>query len=474
MKLPHIPLPFGKKAKKTTGATPEVDSSSDDTPSIASENIELKRKASQDVSREAEGVITIGKVKYAVNLSRVLDDERGIADQVESLPAVHGVDKWDLYMRPSGGRLTFGSSNLGHKRGMMPLAEALDTKTLGADWAVGVRIGGQYWWVCTSVNGGIVEDSLVSDTSQARDILISSLTDGMRIYASTMLQAPGAIPAEIWDLLGSSKPSGLQKIGFLRNHGMRLGIIGITGLTLFGAWSFYSAHMEAMRLEEIRLAEARKKFVVVDESTYPWYSGYRMSDFLTDCAGAFSAMPLSIMDWDMQPMSCTYDGKSQIGITIGYMRKPSGRIADLRLALATHKGNVSLDDDGMTAHYTESWDANKDQSYFTNKPWDDSVIHQVLLERFQNIGVNIGLERPVMPNLNPRTMTEPAFFSHKANLVVNGYPSEYLSALSDIPAIVPQTLIWNPAIDQWGINFDVYHPPILPNPGGGATSRRGN
>lgn len=461
MKFPKISLPRIGKGKGSPGRP---------------EGQELKRKQIATVSKEAEGVIKIGKTSYAVSLARTLNREGiTIKNQSLDLPKVVGVDSYDLYMQPSGGRITFGSSALGHKKGHTPLAESLDSQILGETWVVAFRVDKRYWWVCSSLNGTINDDTLVKDEARAKDMVQTNLRNiqDIKIFASPDLGIYNAQDAEIWDLI-YGKPAPLRKIGFLKNNASRITVVLVTTTVVGGMLIFYQHRMEALRQQEIAMQEAAARRVTILMEDYPWYSGYRVADFLKNCAGAFDKAHMMVIGWQPRPLSCTYDPKTKkISVNAGYDREPLGRIGDLRAAYQGAPGNVSLDPAGSSAMYSEIWDASLTPEYFKVSPWDSAIIHSTILERFQNLDLAISLTSPEMPNVNPATIDSPVFFNHSAGIVTTGIPFEEVGALGDVPAMVPKDLVWNPAIDQWGLTFDIYHPPILPANAAGAIPQAG-
>lgn len=450
MKFPKLRIPLGGKGRKDSANT-----GSD----------ELKRKDPLTVTKESDGVIKIGKTNYAVSLSRTLNREgMSIKDQSLDMPKVVGATAFDLYMRPSAGRITFGASSLGHKKGHIPLAESLDTNILGDNWIVAFRVDKRYWWFSTSVNGTIGDDILVKEEIEIRDLVYSGVNNlpTAKIYASPALNFPGSEQAEIWDLI-NRKPAALRKIGFIRNNRSRIIVLLVTSVSVFGMWTFYQSRLEAMRQQEIAMQEAAARRVTVMKEDFPWFSGYRMDDFVMNCVGAFDKAHMRVIGWEAKPLTCSFDRQSKkIFINAGYDRTEYGRIADLRSAYEGTIGDLVLNNDGQGAVYTQTFDVPLTPGYFEHDPWASPTIHETLMERFQNLNVEVSLTRPEIPNVNIATIDKPVFFNHSVGIVTTGIPFEEVGLVGDVPAIVPGSIVWNPTTDQWGVTFEVYHPPILP------------
>lgn len=421
------------------------------------------RKPAQEIIRESEGLVKIGKRLYAVELSRTLNkDTESLEEQASKLPKAHGVKNFDLFMRPSGGRLTFGSTDIGHKKGSVPLAESLDKSVLGEEWAVAFKIDSRYWWFASSSNGSIVDDTLVKSEDDLRSMISLAMTPDGKTFASPSIGLTGTVDAEIWDLL-ASPAAPLRRLSFLKNHLGRILMGTVTVIAIFSVWTLYQNRMESIRAQERALAEAERNRITIAPEDYPWHSGYRLDDFVENCAGAFSEAAYTVPGWESDPLTCTFNRDARtISINAGYRRSEGGRIADLRDAYAASRGSLSLNPDGNTAVYTATWSPTLDASYFGAAPWEGEMIHRVMLERFQNIGVPITLNAPGNVNVNARTIDRPAFFNHSVSVVTTGTPMEEVGLVMDVPAVVPLNIVWNPANNQWGMNFEINHPPILP------------
>lgn len=414
-----------------------------------------------DVLNNASGVLQIGKKRYAVDLFRTRMPETSIKDEAALIKPIGLAETWTLYAGIPNNKVAFGSSGIGHKKGQIPLAESIRKDLLGDNWIVVIPLDGDKFWIGRMEDGDVTGDEVFTDKNLAEEEIFGEyVTPDRPIVAPPEWGITGSTNARLSDLIGRKTPA-LRKFGFIRNNLPRiiffLIVLGVAG----GTYSHFKAQKERMLSEQRDLEERRKKRVVVQDSDYPWFQKVRPEEFLIACAEMFNESLRTVPGWTGQPIVCQYANGKAVA-TLSYTRQVNGRIGWMREAYEGSEGVVSLDASGNNVSYSVSHDLVASEEGFRDiKPWSSNNVQRVLMERFQNSGLS--------PNIstNASKTPEPArdratFNSHSLLISTGGLPIDVARLMADIPAVVPQSLIWDEKSNQWTLDVSVYHEAILP------------
>lgn len=414
-----------------------------------------------DVLNDDHGVIQIGKKKYAVDLFRTRMPETSIKEEAKLIKPIGRAETWNLYAPIPNNRLAYGSAGIGHKKGQIPLGESLRTDLLGPDWIVAVRLDGNKHWIGRMDAGEVTGDEVFTDPELAQNELFGDRATPERpIIAPADWGIPGSTQARLSDIVGQ-KTAPLRKFGFIANNLARILFLSVV-LAVAGGAYYYFKVLSDQREAEIRdMEERRKKRVVVADADYPWYEAVRPEKFLEACARLFNESLRIVPGWTGQPPVCQY-ASGKVVATLGYLREDDGRISWMRAAYDGAEGSVSLDEAGNGASYTVSEDLVAPQEEFRGiKPWSNQNVQRVLVERFQNVGLQpkIATKASKTPEA---AQDRPIFNSHSFSIGTSTFPMDIARLMSDIPATVPQSLVWDQNANQWTLDLIVYHEPILP------------
>lgn len=417
----------------------------------------------QEVVVEGAGVVAIGKKKYAVNLYRQQSDDSPKI-LAKNTPSVGDAEKWNLYAKAPGNNIILGSTDLGHRKGQLPLGESIRNDLLGPNWTVIALLSDSKVIILKMERGIIVSDEVFNNIDLAREeVMHDRAAPDHPIIAPAGWNIAGATQADLSDLVGQKTPA-LQKVGFLANNLPRiLFFLLMAGVVAFGYY-YFKVLGDRAAAEEREMAERRAKRIVVNDNQYPWYETARPEEFLITCANLINDSLRVVPGWVIQPAVCQYTDK-KVAATFVYLREDDGRIAWLRKVYEGSPGNVSLDVVGNNGTYLVSKELKSSKELFKEtKPWTDENIQRVLVERFQNVGLHpkITSKKTKAPESAQTTQEIPIFNSHTLNLTVGAFPMDIVKMMSDIPATVPKSLIWDPSTNQWTLEVNVYHPAILP------------
>lgn len=418
----------------------------------------------KDVYLESDSVLKIGKKVFAIELERRGINDNGLKTTAAQISEVNNNRPYNLYAPADSGMLVFGSTDMGHKKGQAPLAESIRKDLLGDEWVIALELTPERFWVCERSNGQIQMDEVFRNADDAmsalRQIGAMRASHDRPVVAPKTWGVEGATEARIESLI-STKVKTLRKFSFWGNHGSRVILIGI--VLLFGAgFYFYTQSQEAKRIEQEReLAERREKRILVNDSDFPWFEKIETAQFLAECRVMFEASFKQIAGWSAQPPVCQYaDGN--ISVTQLYSREDAGRIGWLREAYAQSSGALSLDEIGNLATYVTSREVRpQDDSFDRNSPWAPENVGRVLRERFQNLGLAPTIT-PTISRAPNAKIEKPIFNNHKFEISTGFYPEEIAGLISDVPATVPNTLVWNHNSGTFDLSVTVYHPAILP------------
>lgn len=414
-----------------------------------------------DVLNDDYGVLQVGKKKYAVDLFRTRMPEISIKEEARLIKPIGRAETWNLYAHLPNNRVAYGSAGIGHKKGHIPLAESIRTDLLGPDWIVVIPLDGEKHWIGRMDGGEVTGDEVFTDSKLAKEEIFGDRASRERpIIAPISWGIPGSTEARLSDIIGQKTPP-LRKFGFISNNLPRILLLAVVLAVAGGAYYYFKVLSDKRIAQEREMEERRKKRVVVEDVDYPWYAAVRPEEFLEACARLFNDSIRTVPGWTGQPPVCQY-ASGKVVASLGYLREDDGRIGWMRAAYEDAQGGVSLDTTGNSATYTVSEDLVASSEDFKGiKPWTNENIQRVLVERFQNVGLQPKISTKA--SKTPQTAQDrPIFNSHSFSIGTGAFPMDIARLMSDIPAAVPQSLVWDQKANQWTLELIVYHEPILP------------
>ncbi|PZO73985.1 MAG: hypothetical protein DI629_19000 [Mesorhizobium amorphae] len=415
------------------------------------------------------GVIQVGKRSYAVNMEWRPRNTNSAQARAATIPLTRGVEAWDLFVdNPASSDSGFGSTSLGHEKGMAPLSLAIDREIVGPSWLLWARIGSgekaRHWICAMDAQGRVVQDLMVpSADAAASSFRNEALThDFARLIVPPGVEYQGAENAELGALLQAKPKAALAYMTFLKNHGKKLIYAALLISVASGAYYYKSMRdAEQARIEAEMLERQRERSRVIP-SDYPWFDGIRLGGFVSACVDGFEKVSVFAAGWDAQPFVCSLD-RTKMTVGTVYSRTPAGRIGWLERAVARNDGAtaVSLDLSGNMAETFRKATLSGDEDYFSHAPWEKGVAPHVLRRRFQNLGLELRIDAEVE---TPKGEVQRPVFNRHVLTIESPAPltSDILALLDDVPALVPDSLTWLRADNVWTLSVSVYEPPVLP------------
>ncbi len=368
--------------------------------------------------------------------------------------------EFDLAASFGAKQLGFGMKSEGLGAGMLAGASLFDADSLGGTWLATFPLDtGRLWWIVAMRDAKIYEDRVLFDAAEARATLVKSL------------DAPGwgkiIAPSE-WNI-EKSEQLGLSKIISFR-HASRLRLVdrrfqtgttmllaAIVAVALAYAWLQLSRYLAEERLRKEAFERARKS----TSSELPWNSVPKIADFVFACMQEMDSVAVIPPGWTLQPLTCRWSGE-EAWLDAGWRRK-SGRIPYLREMVENRTGlRVGLSGNGESASLSMPIDAPVETA--NADPWPARRIETVLRERFQTLGLDLKMTaRVVPPSISGSGDGSMRVHNrHDIGIATSVAINEYARLLSDVPALVPESLVFRPQTRVWLLNARAYHAELRP------------
>lgn len=401
-----------------------------------------------------EGASVKAQAAAAVNPEPLVAGDRSARGNYNSYVALEGT-----------GFLGLGSSSLGHKRGMVSLVTALPQALAGERWigAFPMDKRGDLWWLGSMRNGQVFEDRIISGKSRAEDALRENLgaPDWTAIFAPEEWHVRGAEDKKIWELADLGAAGKLRDLNPVRTI-LPYAIAGTVAVAIGGAslaWMESKKAEELARLEELRRqAEAR---ITVGPADYPYHEMVRLAEFVPACEKAITDVILLVPGWEMQPAACTIAAGGKGQVTAGWTRS-GGRLSWLISASPRDWPDFEVDETGDEVSISLPFEAPIDPASSADQPWPSGVVQGRMRDRFQTLGIEMGLR--ASPDNQEVAVAVPVFNSHELMIGSVAGLGNYVDILSDVPALMPQTMIYNTGTGQWDMVVKIFHPVLLPEP----------
>jgi len=419
-----------------------------------------------DIQYDGIGNLLVGRKRYAVGLEwepiRPGETIKSQADRVQ-----RSGYRRTLHARV-GGQAGFASTDRQHRRGTMALISAARSGLLGPRWIGAFRVNeaDRFWWVSATRDGEVYEDAILADEASARTLLMDALDapDWTRIIAPTDWQVSGAVEARIEQVFDLKSGAFLRPVDGRREMIQRAVILSLIGAVSGGMYLYWAdmQRQEAELAEEMR--RARDVMVRVDPRSYPWATAVQIIPFVETCRLEIERSLFVVTGWSNEPIVCIADG-SQGQVTTNWSRS-GGRISWLRAATADLPEKVVLLEGGVKARLERLVSLPDTDSLDVSTPWTEAEVADIIQTRFQSLGLPINLRSRVrsLTTTQRQGLRSPVYNRHDLSLETSVAISEYARLLSDIPALVPEALIYSVEGGTWTLTAKIHHPPILPLP----------
>lgn len=420
----------------------------------------------------APGVIMLGRSRYAVGLLWQLRDEvRSLSEQVRQAGA--GGDDLSLFSPHSGRRqIGLATPRRGARRGMRVGATNLDVASAGQPWLAVFRLdsrlpgSGTAWWIVAERGALIYEDRILFDEGEARAAFAEAAEapGWQRILCPPSWSIPGADPSDI-GLAMPLRPKGglLRPVSALAAWVPRIAMAAVL-LILGGAgWFSYTLwQAEQARLAEELARIERAARLARPPPVPPWVEAPDLASFVSACDGAVQGLLVVVPGWRSDPISCSA-GPSGADAVAAW-RPDGGRIAAL-IALLRLRGlgdpQITAEGGQLGGRIARNVPITPRDGGAAEVPFAPEAIEARLRARFDTLRVAYALESRA-PLASARqtplagAVSAPGY--HELTFQTSVALDEFVRLVADVPALVGESLILDPATFNWTLVARIYHP----------------
>ena len=423
------------------------------------------------VAFDGVATVTAGKRRYALGLEiEPFPEGTNVEELAEQLSVTRELDLHGFH--PEGGQVLFASREQDHAAGDYPGIRSLDRARLGNTWVAVFHLtgAGDAWWLVALRDGAAYEDRVFLQEDAARKAF------------GDLVEAPGwesVIAPEGWtshgahaalDLaacLAAEPPS--ERLTKLNARRRRVKIMAATflGLCLAGGAGVYvyGEILERQRVQE-ELRRARMEATRLSEEAHPWFGAPVLSDFVAACMTHMETAFVLVPGWSASDLVCGYEDSDTVSISTSWRRVTGGNFAWLRGAVAPRVDGLSMASTGDDATLTATFPIQAEARPFTRETWTQQEIRTRLVERRQVVGLSLSLEPDVtrMTVSQRQSMRVPVFNSMRVTVETVAGIRDLPRYFSDIPALTPERLVYDPSDRSWDLEMRIYLPPIIPLP----------
>ncbi len=407
------------------------------------------------VRMAAPNCLAIGQRRAALGLLwQPLQPGLSIRDQARLAGGNRG--EFDLHVGAVGSRQAgFGATGDGLSPGMLAGATAINADGWGDNWVAAFRLPGQapHWWIVAMRGAQIYEDQLHGAESAARQAMEMSLEapDWDRIIAPPAWAIDNSQDRDVADALDLARAAPLQRVNRVaRMAGIAALVMAAAILAGFG-WS---------RLAPVGgtgIASLGTPVPAVESYDYPWENAPSILAFVRRCTVEMDRMLLLPPGWLLESLICSWSGQS-IGTRMK-LRRNDGRAVHVRAAAGPHSPEIARK--GDTAELAATTRLGPDDMLTLLNPWRRDRLETVLRDRFGSLGLEAGIHQR-SERIDGRAGGEKisrALDRFDLGIHTSAGVLEYARLVSDIPALVPDTLAWRQDAHAWHLTARAYPEP---------------
>ena len=398
--------------------------------------------------------IAVGKREVALGLLwQPANPELALREQARIAGGASG--GFDLHARHSGSRqIGFGTTRDDLMPGMLVGATAFDSGGWGDNWLAALRLPGDddRWWIVAMRGSLIYEDRLHATEAEAREALAKSLEapDWEKVIAPRSWEFAKAEHAELGNVLSLDSAVRLRRVNWESRALMTAAAVAAIALLLLYGWSQWS---ERRQLALAELQESRAAPEVT--RTFPWKHAPGVPAFIEGCLGRMEELVILPPGWLIDSLVCAWTGKS-VTASVVWQGK-SGNPALLRAAASGTEGEgAGVSVSGGRAELVLPVELGQAESRPPGEPWKLARLETVIRERFRSLGLDVAISRR---DFSPDRSGVRAFPRLDLGFRTSAGIEEYGLLLSDLPALVPEALVYRPGANIWQLTVKAYSDP---------------
>jgi hypothetical protein len=478
-------------ARKKTAAGPQNDDLADTSPRAAKTG--WRRKAAKEkpaidpklpdasgpapvmYELDTDSLLSGGRRKMAVGL---LWQPRASGQQLhaQAKSASVGDSVFDLSVLYSdGAQVGFASRMDAHKDGMIAAATAIPRAFVGDTWlaAFVLPVASDKmqlaWWIVAHRDGLVYEDRLVRSEIEARESFID-LHDApgwQTVICPSNWQIPGSQDIRLGYLIKSgAKGAALRSHSPIKKWAPRaIAAVLVLGGGL-GAYMYWQGIQEQARLAEEARRQAEEMARLDALQVAPWEGMPGLQDGVIACATLINELQVNPPGWILQPITCTVT-PGAVSAKANWNRQ-TGTMAKYLYSALEYRGlpPPQFDPTLQSASFSRSAGVPAHEWGKDLSPLNPEEMFSRLVHRFDTLALPLVLTAQTAPATPATSDTLDApnrkiWNYHSIELESSVFPTELISLIGDIPAVVPQTLTYTPGTQTWKLSAFIYHPPII-------------
>lgn len=371
-----------------------------------------------------------------------------------------------------GAQVGFASKLDAHKGGMIAAATAIPREFTGDTWlgAFVLSVSGEMlqlaWWIVAHRDGQVYEDRLIRNEVEARETFLD-LYDApgwQVVFGPANWQIAEAREVPLGYLIPvAAKGSKLKVHSPVRVWAPRAAAAAVVLGLLLGGYIYRQNELERIRLAE---EERQRQILLAQQDALqvaPWIGMPGVSEAAVGCAALINATLVSPPGWVSDPITCTVQ-QGGLSVTTTWKRQPGTMAKFLYASLeseglpkpqfdpALQTGSISLSAGIAGKEWGEGMTPLQPDEMFTR-----------LVHRFDSLSLPLVLTAQIAapPTDGEQIPNRKIWNYHSIELVSSTFVANQIELLGDIPAVVPQSITYDPAQQTWKLIANIYHPPII-------------
>lgn len=436
-----------------------------------------KQSVDRDQSRKAGGplpyvdakrMLRIGKRHFGLGLLWTVQPESVSLREVAQLNAVEGRIPDLVVRRRKSPQVGFGFTLDGQAQGERVAATGFRFPSTD-DWIAAFALDQTtemnelvpVWWLVGNRAGLINEDRLFYERFAAQSAMETHLNSPgwSLVIAPEDWRMPSAVPTSLAEAFNARGALPLQSMNPVKAYGVQVLVVALLAGLGAGGYFYWQNLQEQERLV-LEMGQRRIENERLAASQIPpWVGTPVVSDFLRICTTAIERNLMFIPGWTGGEIACALE-EGAVTVSTSWDRT-GGRAAWILAASKTKGIAITLDPllgaASMSASLTVPSRGNE-----TIEPLAPELLERILTLRFDTLLLDATLTA-VSARAAPSSASEaggPAWNYHTLTFRTSAVMDEYLSLISDIPAVVPERLSYSVLTDEWAFGIRIYHPPV--------------
>ena len=354
-----------------------------------------------------------------------------------------------------GKQYGFASTKEGLNANMLAGASLFSEANWGDNWLAAHYISDnlERWWIVAMRDRLVYEDQVCINEDTAKTLFLKSLEapDWEKVIAPKHWDINGAETVDLYQSISTNQAAKLRPVNFWPRIRLLFATLALVVIGINFVISTYSKYPQQ------QMVELQKQPQFVAPSVMPWERFPNIYEFTVNCEQRLSALAITVPGWKLQKAECFFsDPLASLKLR---WQRTNGSTAWIRSAVQELAGKeVTILNGGQLAEITSTFTLPRQTATENDNPLPPDILETLLRDRFVTLGLEIKLTahnaRPPIAVNN----TQPNLGYHVISAATSASPSEYARLLSDLPALSPISLNYQPSTSHWLLNARVYHP----------------